>query len=277
MIPTRKRMSKKHIFLYFLSTFLVLAFVMWLPSPSKAVQLNGVLNRTERLAQSASTAAENRTKTEETQLTRLQTRANDMIAMRLDSLQKLQTRIQDDKQLTDADKTSLLDDVAATLSSLTALKTKIDADTDLTTAREDAKSIVTSYKIYVYFEPKIRLLTIIDNLQTATATISSLAGRVQTLLTTLQGQGRNVTAAQTALTDVTKQVAAINTILATDKTFLQNTSVTSSDPQSIFTQVRQNLATVRADIATIRADFATIRGNFEELLKTTREATSSAK
>lgn len=276
MISTRKSMSKKNIFLYFLSTFLVLAFVMWLPSPSKAVQLNGVLNHEERLAQNASGTAE-QVKGQETTLTRLQTRANDMITHRLDSLQKLQTRIQDDKQLANTDKTSLLDNVATTASSLTQLKTKIDADTDLTTAREDAKSIVTSYKIYVYFEPKIRLLTIIGNLQTATNTISSLAARVQTLLTTLQGQDKNVTEAQTALTDVTKQLAAINTLLTTDKTFLQNVSVTSADPQSVFTQVRQNLATVRADIAKIRADFAAIRGNFQELFKTAPEATSSAK
>lgn len=276
MISTRKSMSKKNIFLYFLSTFLVLAFVMWLPSPSKAVQLNGVLNHEERLAQNASGTAE-QVKGQETTLTRLQTRANDMITQRLDSLQKLQTRIQDDKQLANTDKTSLLDNVATTASSLTQLKTKIDADTDLTTAREDAKSIVTSYKIYVYFEPKIRLLTIIGNLQTATNTISSLAARVQTLLTTLQGQDKNVTEAQTALTDVTKQLAAINTLLTTDKTFLQNVSVTSADPQSVFTQVRQNLATVRADIAKIRADFAAIRGNFQELFKTAPEATSSAK
>lgn len=196
-------------------------------------------------------------------LTRVIQRADQLIATRLASLQRLLARLQSDKRLSDTDKTSLTNDINTTISSLNALKTKIDADTDETTARADAKSIITSYKIFVIYEPKIRLLTTIGNLQALASNMTSLSTQVQTLTNDLKAQGKDVTAAQTALNDITTQLTAINTTLATDKTLVTNVTVNTTDPHSVFVQVRKDLATVRPEFAKIRSDFATLRQFFK--------------
>ncbi len=259
-------MSKKSVLFYIATTLLVAFFVISMPTPSIALRQLGA----SQGRQDATNAA-NR---QDAMLNRIKTRADEMIAIRLSSLQNLTNRLQNDPRLTD--KTNLLEDVATTTGSLTALKTKIDADTDVATAKADAKSIVGAYKIYIFFEPKIRLLAIIDTLQAANTRIASLVTRVQNLLNTLKNEGKDVTAAQTALTDISARVSSINTILATDTTFLQNTSVTSGNPASVFVVVRKDLATIRMDIAKIREDFATIRTSLHPFFTTNKQATSSA-
>lgn len=210
-------------------------------------------------------------------LARIIQRGDQLISTRLESLQKLLSYIQGDKRLADADKTSLTSDVQTTVGNLQTLKTKIDADTDETTARTDAKSVVTSYRIYMVFEPKIRLLAIVGNLQTSSSTVSSLSTQVQTLLDTLKSQGKDTSAAQVALDDITKtQLPAINTALATDKTLLSNVNVNTSNPQSVFTQVRKDLATVRSEFAKIRNDIATIRATLKLVVKMSPSAASTS-
>lgn len=255
----RKYMSKKTALLILLTIF----FSALLAIAQPVTKVRALSNTAVDRMQNRATAAADKQSAE---LTRIQKRADTMIRVRLDSLQKLQTRIQNDKRLTADEKTVFTSDINTITSQLTTLKAKIDADTDAATALSDAKSIVTSYRIYEVFEPKIRLTLIIDNLQTTTNQLASLMPKIQTLLNTLKSQGKDITAAQTALVDSTTQLTAINTILVTDKSLLDGVSVGSSNPASVFVEIRKNLATVRADLAKIRSDFATIRTNLQIIL-----------
>jgi len=212
------------------------------------------------------------------QLSNVIARGDSMIAERLASLSRLSDRVSGDKRLSDTDKASITADIASTIAALNTLKVKIDADTALDTARTDVKSIVSSYHIYVMFEPKIRLLVTINNLQTQSTNIGTLSGKVQTLVTDLKNQGKDVTTAQTALTDIATQLTTINALLATDKALVSNVTNATTNPQSVFTQVRKDLATVRADFAKIRSDFASIRGSLKLLVNVkTGTASDSAK
>ena len=208
-----------------------------------------------RLTQMPTKAAARQT----TELTNMQTSANTMIDNRITALNTLLSKIQNDSRLSSDEKATLTGNINTMIANLQALKTKIDADTDVTTARADRKTIVTSYHIYVTFEPQIRLLTVIDNLSTTSATVSSLVTKLQGLSTTLKGQGKDTTSMDTAITDINTQLTAINAILTADKTKLQDISTTTNDNQATFVQIRQDLAKVRADFAQIRHDIATIR------------------
>jgi chromosome segregation ATPase len=149
--------------------------------------------------------------------------------------------------------------MTTTIKDLQNLQAKIDADTDPTTAKTDRKSIVNDYKIYAIYEPRVRLLVIIDNLQTSANTVSSLSARLQTLLNTLQSQGKNVTPAQNSLNDINAQLTKINSSLTADKSLVSNVTIATQNPQSVFVTVRQNLANLRFDFAQIRLDIAQMR------------------
>lgn len=256
--------------------FLIIALFAAFGISAQLTYAQSVLRLGQRVEKRATEAAAR----QDASLTALKTRADNMIAARLNSLQQLLTRVQNDKHLSESDKTSLTSDITTAVSNLNTLKTKIDADTDLATLRSDAKSIVTSYRIYEIFEPKIRLLIIINNLLAENAKLSSLSGQIQTLLNQLKSQGKDVSGAQTALNDMNTQITAISALLATDKTLVSNITIQTSNPQSIFSQVRKDYATIRADFAKIRNDIAIIRSVFQGMLKpltTPTGATESAK
>lgn len=223
----------------------------------------------EKLTQAALRVT-NAAERQSAELTRIQQKADNMISERLDSLNRLLSRIQGDSKLNDTDKTNLTNDVQTTIAALQSLKTKIDTDTDVPTARADTKTIVTSYHVFAIFEPKTRILVIIDNLTTLTNFIQTLEGKVQTLVNTQKANGTDTTAMQKSLDDITAKLTDISTRLANDKTTLGNVSVTEDIPtaQKIFAQIRQDLAVVRQDFAAIRADFASLREDFRINLKT---------
>lgn len=231
-----------------------------------------LFNEVNHFQNQASHAAQ----TQQTDLQSIIKKADTLITSRISSLNTLSTRIQNDKRLSASEKNSLSSDIQTDMSGLTALKTKIDADTDATTARNDAKQIITNYYIYAVFEPKLRLLVTINNLQTATSNIQALIPHLQSLINTYKSQGKDVTQLQTLLNDISSQLQTINTTLTKDTTTVQGISVSSkSTAQTTFTQVRQDLAQiVRTDLAKIRSDFAQMRPLFKQII-VTKQVTSS--
>ncbi len=222
-----------------------------------------VLNTINRLEQRASNAAN----LQQNQLQNIIKRADTLITNRINSLNRLSGRLQNDKRLSDSTKSSLSAEIQADISGLNSLKTKIDADTDVATARIDTKQIITNYYIYAKFEPKIRLLIVLGNLQTVSTNVQALVPQLQNLINNFKSQGKEVTQLQSLLDDVSTQLQTINTTLTNDTTKIQNVSISTQDAKATFVQVRQDIAQiVRTDFAKIRADFAQMRSTFRQLL-----------
>ena len=232
-----------------------------------------IQNETAHLEKMASHAAVKQTD----QLQTIIDRSNTLITNRLTTLNTLLTRVQNDKRLTDTEKSSLSSDIQTTISGLTTLKAKIDADTDATTARADEKQIVTNYYVYAVLEPKIRLLVVINNLQTSTATLQGLVPQLQNLINTYKSQGKDVTQLQSLLDDISTQLQTINTTLTKDATTVDGVSLASHETaQATFTQVRQDLTQiVQVDFAKIRSDFEQMRSQFKQFTESTGTTTSS--
>ncbi len=208
-------------------------------------------------------------------LSKIKEMADKLIANRIIELNRLLNRISNDKRLTDEKKTSLSSEIQADINGLTALKAKIDADTDIDTAKIDAKQIITSYYIYRIFVPKTRLLITISNMQTLSVNIGQLTPEIQNLINTLKSQGKNVLSLQSLLDDINAQLQIINTTLSSDKSKVEAVSISAQDYQSIFVQVRQDLASIRADFAKIRKDIGQMRVHFNADIKSSIKVSSS--
>lgn len=221
--------------------------------------LTNSINNMQNQASRSSTRQQN-------QLTNIINRGNTMITTRITSLNTLSTRIQNDSRLTSSEKTSLSNSIQTDIAGLTTLKTTIDAATDPTTARTDVKQIVTNYYIYVNFLPKTRLLIVLNNLQTVTANIQALVPQVQTLITTDQSQGKNVTQLQALLSDITTQLQTINTTLTNDINTVNNIQTSTQHPAAALTQVHSDIThIVRTDLAKIKSDFSQMRPLYRQI------------
>jgi len=194
-------------------------------------------------------------------------RSNTMITNRIASLTKLLNRIQNDKRLSASEKTTLTTQIQTDISGLNGLKTKIDADKDATTAKNDEKSIITSYYVYAAFEPKVRYLIILNNLQATTNNIQLLVPQLQKLVNTFKSQGKDVTAIQALLDDVSSQLTTINTTITSDITAVQNVSTTAKPADGTFAKVKQDISQIiRAGLGKIRSDFDQMKPLFKQLI-----------
>ena len=84
------------------------------------------------------------------------------IDRRISAMTKLISKINLIKRLTDLQKSTLVTQVNAEIARLTALKTKIGSDVNITTLTADKKTIVSSYRTYAFFLPKMTIITQAD-------------------------------------------------------------------------------------------------------------------
>lgn len=234
-----------------------------LPAFAQALGGQKLVNQVNREQNQASRAAQRQSN----QLQNIITRSDTLITNRLTSLNTLSTRVQNDTRLSSSEKSSLSSDIQTDVSGLTALKTKIDGDTDVTTARSDEKSIITGYYVYAAFEPKVRYLIILNNLQTVTLNLQALVPQLQNLINTFQSKGDNVTQLQSLLNDISSQLTTVNTTISTGLTTVQNIPTTSQPASGTFSNIRTNITqAVRAGFAKIRSDIEQMRPLFRQLI-----------
>ncbi len=146
---------------------------------------------------------------------RLQTiisKGDQEITRRLASLSTLSSKITAATKLSSSDSATLSNEVSATVSGLTNLKTQLDADTTVSSAHTDAVSIYTEYRVYALVAPKIGLVKVADDQQVIQGKLTALAQKLQARITAEQQAGKNVTALQADLTDMTNQTAAAQKI-----------------------------------------------------------------
>lgn len=190
-----------------------------------------------------------------------------LIENRVATLNKLLSRVSDDKNLQDTDKIGIIGDIQNAIKGLNDLKAKIDADSSAADVKADAQKILTDYKIYTVFEPKIRILVSINNLIGFSKKVADLTPRIQNLIDILKAQEQDVASLQASLDDINAQLKSIDTLLTDDKAKIATISVASTDAKQTFVAVRKDLATVRASFAKIRSDIAKMRNAFKINIK----------
>lgn len=209
--------------------------------------------------------------------TALRNRANLEIDRRVTALNLLMTRLNVLKHLPVADKTNYVTQIQAEITSLTTLKTKITADTDVVTLKTDVQSIVTAYRVFALFIPKIHLLAAADSMTEAATALTNLTTFLSTQINSAQTAGKNVTALQTLLTDMTAKILDAKTQYQTVETLLLPLVPEGypGNKTSLLT-ARTDIKAGAQDLKTARDDALKIRDGLKSLKTTTTQATTSA-
>ncbi len=219
------------------------------------------------------------TSQKETQsLANLKQAAGRLVTNRINSLQKLLTRIQSNSRLSQTDKTNLENDIQNAITGITNLNNKIqNQDATVQEVRSDARQIIQNYRVFRVIMPKAQLLITISKLQSLTLNLQNISAQIQNLINDLKSSGKNTASLQTLLRDINSRLSAIETTLTNDHTMVSNVTISTPNPHLIFAGVRRDLAiNVRTNFAQIRHDIGRMRVDFKELLSNSAAPTSSA-
>jgi hypothetical protein len=183
------------------------------------------------------------------------------------ALTKIETRIHDMKKISSSTAATLTAELQTQLSTITTLKAKIDADTDITALKADLVSLRGSLQVASVIDPQVRITASADNISTISGQIATVENKLQTRITAAQAKGKDVSAAQTSLADITAKLTDANTQYAAaqsevaplapvagDKAGIQADKATLKDAQAKIKLATQDLKTARADITAIRTD-----------------------
>lgn len=173
---------------------------------------NAVTAPTTPTTNTTTTQQSTATANEQTRLQNIISKGDQEIARRLASLATLAAKINAATRLTASDKTTLTNEVNDTISGLNTLKTKLDSETTIAAARTDVQDIYTEYRVYALVAPKINLVKVADDQQVAEQKLATLIQKLQSRITTAQSKGKEVTALQNALNDMTTKVNAAQSI-----------------------------------------------------------------
>lgn len=259
-------MKTKFIVLFLVVLFLSSSTKVFAEDATPSSGINGSffnVGEINQMLKDASASVERK----QIQLQNIIKRSDMMITKRIASLDNLLKRIQNDKKLTDSEKASLTSDIQSVITGLTNLKSTIDADTDPTKALADSKTIVTDFHVFSQLEPKIRLLVTLNNLKTTTINVSNLLPKVQSIITQLNGQGKDTSGLTSLMNDISSQLATINTTLTNDIASVNGIKIGSSNNDSVFSKVKSDINDiVKTGFVKIKDDFFQMRILFKTLI-----------
>jgi len=188
----------------------------------------------------------------ERKLQNLITRANNLINLRVASLNALRTKVENSK-LTGEQKSGLFGEINTQTNKLNELYNKIKISKDIKAARAMVKTIYTDFRIYAVFIPKVNSLMALHTLSNHLARFTTLLVEVQVKVDALKAKGVNVDARQEWLDKAKAIVPQIQTkINDTVKTL--NALKPADYPGS-----KNTFASVRASTKELRSMFFNIR------------------
>lgn len=137
---------------------------------------------------------------------KMQTQETKMIDVRIDSLNKLATRIQGLRNISEPQKASIVTQIQALISGMNALKEKVQTEASTTVLKGYRDELTKNYRVYALAIPQLNILAAADRI-TSIADAMSIVGVKLT-----QRLGSSTDATTKALSDLASRITSAKTL-----------------------------------------------------------------
>jgi DNA repair exonuclease SbcCD ATPase subunit len=197
---------------------------------------------------------------QERRLDLVKTNAEREIDRRLTSLTALVDRINAMKRVSSDQKAQLSSQIQSVINDLKNLKNKIAVDTDPAILKADKQSIVDSYRIYLLFMPKMRIIAHADQALTLADEANTLMSKLQIRIDEAKSKGADVKSLQGKLDEMkvkivdakTQDQKAIDAVMPLMSDGYPGNKSTLNTGRDLLKTARQDLKTAAADARMIR-------------------------
>jgi len=139
-------------------------------------------------------------------LTAAQQKAKEATDKRIASLNKLITRIQDLKNIQDAQKSGIISTIQSLITSMTTLENEINTASSTAVVKDDTKTIMQDYRIYALAIPQLHIVAASDRIMTIVTMMGVVGTKLQTRLSQA-ASSTNTTALQSQLADFAAKIS----------------------------------------------------------------------
>jgi hypothetical protein len=218
----------------------------------------------------------------QTRITQMTNRGSQEITQRIDALNALVARINDMKNVSSAQKSTLQTTLQNEISLMTSLQQKIASDTSTTVLRADLQSITQSYRIYALVLPQGEIFATADRALTLATSMGTLGTDLQSRISQAQSAGQNVASLQTALADLTAKISDAQTnaqAAITEVSGLvpdQGNTTQLQANTSALKDARAKIKTANQDLVAARKDAGMVVKGLKSLESATKNTSSSS-
>ena len=170
------------------------------------------------------------------------------IQERMVALEKLKTTAQNNKALTDAQRSTVINDANSNESGLKDLKTKLDGETDAKAALADVKNIYTQFRIFAVVLPRDYGEIVLFHEQNVITRMTDAEPTIEDLIQKDQAAGHDVSKLNTLYQDYKNKIAS-----ATDNTNKAQGLIPSLTPAN-YPGTDQTVKNYHADLKAARQD-----------------------
>jgi len=217
-------------------------------------QNNSPSSQSSMSSESASSTSSNKTydglnsAQQKQHLSNIQTRGAEEINRRITTLNQLLTRVSDASHLTASDKAALTNEIQNEITGLTNLKTTLASETALSSAKTLAQDIYSDYRVYSLIVPQVRMVIYADDQQTNEAKLSTLAGKLQTRISSASLSVTDTTTVNNDLSDMNSKISAAQSLSSNVERSVINITPAQYDANhQILSTYHQDLQTAHSD------------------------------
>lgn len=191
-------------------------------------------------------------------------KGQEAIDKRIKDISELKERLGQMKNLSDEAKAKLLQELDAEIAKLNELKAKIGATTDAKILKEDLGSITKDNRVYMDVQPRAKILAAADRVKTLVGMLNATATKLEARIASAKTAGKDVTAFETALTDMKSKLAEATTLVEKVIAGVSNITADGGDKTLMkanadaLKEARANLKLANDALKTANADLKTI-------------------
>ena len=228
-----------------------------------------VVNNSTESSSTTKKVEQNIQKTEQ-KIAKIRTAADKELDKRIEDLNKLISRLQEFKNLSENDRIAVISPVNELITNLRNLRTEIDETNSTTTIKNARDSITKNYRVYALFMPKMQIIAAADRTITMVSMMAivgtKLENRLNAQATSSTVTSANLTALQARLADFKLKIADAK--VQADSAI--NIVAILSPDQGDKTIMASNLAALkeaRSKIKLAQADLVSARKIANEIVK----------
>lgn len=157
-------------------------------------------------------------------------------------------------RLTDGHQSTIQAIIDRDTAGLTALKAKVQGETAVAAVKEDARSMVVDYRIYMLVGPQVRLTLAADVADAVDARLGEVADKLAAAIEKAKANGQDVAEAQAKLDHMRAELAAATTDGAADTLLATAPSPDAAAMKAAKDAARAKIRAARGHLRTAAAD-----------------------
>jgi len=195
----------------------------------------------------------------------MENRGDKATADRIDSLNKLEARIQSLRNLSDDQKAALTAQIQVAIANMTNIQAKLQSDTTSAALKADLQTIAPDYRVYLLVMPQVSLLSAADRVDTLVQSLQTIQSKIQSRLTGNASLSSNTTISAD-LSDMSAKLSDASSLAASVKTEISGLKPDSGDA-TLKASNTAALKDARAKIQTAHQDLQAVRKDAGDIVK----------